>query len=254
LKDDALAFFNSATTEVGAETSDNLRIVLDRLVEHLFPARALAEQKRYMRRYLKKPRPTKFRDFVNRVKEMNAKLAGFPPFQQNQQLPEDELLDLLESSIPKGWQEKNEFLGFDPLARGLKEFIAQCERYEALEEMDTAEADTTTVGKKKRKKRSDASTLSTLKMTDRKDPSAPRKRKGKWCELHHTDKHDMSECLVMRDQARKMRANWMTNRDSKPAAKKPRRHRHKPRHAKKGEDHHSQCASKLSVTVELAVL
>ena len=243
LKDDALAFFESATTEVGPETSTNLRVVLDKLVEHLFPARALAEQKRYMRRYLKKPRPTKFRDFVNRVKEMNAKLAGFPPFQPNQQLPEDELLDLLESSIPKGWQEKNEFLGFDPLARGLKEFIAQCERYEALKKSDS-EPEPATVATKKRKKRSDESTLTTLRMTNRKDPSAPpRKKKEKWCELHQTDKHDMSECMVMRDQARKLRANWLTHRDEQPRAKRAKKPRHRPRRPKKSEDLHAIVAA-----------
>ena len=77
-------------------------------------------------------------------------------------------------------------------------------------------------------------------MTNYVDPSAPaRKGKGKWCELHQTDKHNMSECLVMRDQARKLRANWLTHRDAVPPAKKARKPRHKHRHAKKPEDLHA---------------
>ena len=76
------------------------------------------------------------------------------------------------------------------------------------------------------------------------DPSAPpRKRKGKWCELHQTDKHDMSECMVMRDQARKLRANWLTHSDAQPLARKAKKPRHRPRRNKKSEDLHAIVAA-----------
>ena len=36
------------------------------------------------------------------------------------------------------------------------------------------------------------------------------KKSNKWCELHQCYGHDMNQCKVMRDQAKRMRAAWET--------------------------------------------
>jgi len=51
-------------------------------------------------RYTRKPYDINIRSYVARVREINATLINFPPFDVNQGFEEEELLDILESGIP----------------------------------------------------------------------------------------------------------------------------------------------------------
>ena len=147
---DALSFFNTTAEAVGNETTANLKIVLDRFVENYFPPKALAEQKRYMRRYLQKPFGMVAKDFFARINEINGKLARFPPFQENQSMSEDEVQDILEGAIPREWQKANVFLGFDPLEKTQKEFLDKYVKYKELEAKAEPKKRNDSTGKGKR--------------------------------------------------------------------------------------------------------
>ena len=56
LQGNALAAFNKAAEAAGAETVQNFKALIRELVKHVFPKRALAMQKCYMRRFVRKPR------------------------------------------------------------------------------------------------------------------------------------------------------------------------------------------------------
>ena len=63
-------------------------------------------------------------------------LEYFPPFADEQKLPEDELLDILEFSIPSSWQVEFICLGYDPMTGDLKRFIDHCKRMETIEAVE----------------------------------------------------------------------------------------------------------------------
>ena len=73
------------------------------MTKHAFPAYAFREQKRYLCRHLVKPRGMKLRSFISRLQELNAYLEEFPPdteVQENASLPADEILDIINHSMP----------------------------------------------------------------------------------------------------------------------------------------------------------
>ena len=104
LQGDALAAFNRAATQNGTETNEHFKACLLALKTYIFPRKALSNQKRYMRRILRKPRNMTTREFMTRLVEINEYLNEFPPALGNQKLPEDELMDIAEFAVPATWQ------------------------------------------------------------------------------------------------------------------------------------------------------
>ena len=51
---------------------------MNALTKHVFPARAAQTQKRYMRRYLRKPADKTTREHMARVVEINELISKFP--------------------------------------------------------------------------------------------------------------------------------------------------------------------------------
>jgi len=103
LQGDALAAFNRAASARGNETIPNFKIVLQDLITHMLPRRALQTQKRFMRRELRKPYKVSVRDFITRLVEINQLLNDFLPFATDQALPKDEILDIAKFTIPAMW-------------------------------------------------------------------------------------------------------------------------------------------------------
>ncbi len=83
-----------------------------------------------MRRYLRKPRDMTTREFAACISEMNQYLKQFPPFEDNQELDEDEIIDILEFGIPHLWQNNMVLQGFDPMESTLAELVDFCKRHE----------------------------------------------------------------------------------------------------------------------------
>ena len=182
LDGDALMVFNVKATQIGSETNAHYEEVMDALTAHVFPIKALQTQKRFMRRFLRKPREMKARDFVSRVCEINEMLNQFPGANGAGSLPQDELLDLMEFGMPSSWQRQMIMHDFDPMDKSIPEFINMCERIEMTEpETKKVSINDEVIPRKKRKSNS-GSILNT---------------KGKYCMLHGECGHSTDECRTM---------------------------------------------------------
>ena len=107
LKGDALHLFDLHKTKIittGIPTTEHLRQVLRAIGEDVFPNRALTKQKRYMRRFMKKPLKMSWRNFIAEMVQMNDKLERFPPYAVDQTLPAAEVLEIAEFGAPAHWQ------------------------------------------------------------------------------------------------------------------------------------------------------
>ena len=85
---------------------------------------------------MRKPRDWSVKQYVARVQEINSYLNLFPPFEEDQEMAEDELLNILEYSVPNSWQKEFVRTGYDPLDSDIKAFIDRCERIEFTEALD----------------------------------------------------------------------------------------------------------------------
>jgi hypothetical protein len=203
---DTLAVFNKAALDKGNETVANFELVLKDVTTHVFPQRALAYQKRYMRRYMRKPRDMSTRLFVARIAEMNAYLQEFPPFEDNQELDEQEIVDILEFGVPNSWQKNMVLQGFDPMIHAVTDFVEFCERHEFTEgSLDNSDD-------KAKPKASSKNSSNDGKSRAKSSAEAPNKKRHhgdeKWCDLHQTNGHSTAECKVVQSQITKMRNSW----------------------------------------------
>jgi hypothetical protein len=141
---DALSHFeNFVTAEALTQTVNNFNKAMEAVGRHVFPAQAAKLQKRYLRRFVRKPIGMTSRMFVARVQELNNYLPFFPeqvPGEPIQKLDDDEIIDLMEFGVPRSWQKKMEEHSFDSTNTTIGEFLAFCERMERIEQMDTAKS------------------------------------------------------------------------------------------------------------------
>ena len=79
LKGDALACFNASAIKHDTETNEHFKLVIEDLTKHIFPRLSLQMQKRWMRRYVRKPHDVAFCQHAARVVEINDYLPQFPP-------------------------------------------------------------------------------------------------------------------------------------------------------------------------------
>lgn len=210
LQGDALATFNKAATKQGTETQAHLVLVLDAVTKHVFPVNSLQKQKRYMRRFMRKPRDMSIKEYNARLEELNTYLSWFcdevaeatPSPQVTQQLSEDELKDILYFSIPNKWTKQAIVQGFNTLEKDRDEFVAFCER---LEECEVLEGDTKTqTGTKKPSTQSSGSKRKSSGGND-----------SFYCMLHGADKgHDTGQCKVLQAQAKRMRGSYEARSES----------------------------------------
>ena len=220
LEGDALARFDSKATELGNETNANFATCLDAVTSYTFPTKALQYQRRFMRRYLRKPRDTTIRKFNSRLQELNAYLEQFPLFGNNQKLDDDDLLEVLEFSIPNKWQSQMVLQGFNPSERTITELVEFCERLEFIEQMtpngssngqngnDHNKGKNFRADPKGSNKNDHKRGAKTSDEASKSDRANKRPRTGKYCPLHDTNTHDMSECKTMLNQAKKMRDSY----------------------------------------------
>ena len=132
---EALRVFGQKAQETGTEINANYELVNNDLVSHFFPPKALQCQNRYLKRGVYKPHNTKILYLICRIYEMVNYIKNFSPFRSGQRLPEYDILELVEFSLPKKWQKELIIQGFDSVTQGLTELVKFCERLETAEEI-----------------------------------------------------------------------------------------------------------------------
>ena len=207
---DTLAVFNAAATKRGAESTDNFKLCLRDVTTHVFPQRALNRQKRYMRRYMRKQVGMSTREFAARLAELNAYLADFPPFENDQGLAQDEIIDILEFGVPNAWQRNMVLQGFDPMLHTPSEFVEFCERHEFTE----GDAGDHGAKPKTSSKSGSNGATSRAKSSEEAPPSKKRKydSEEKYCQYHACAGHTTDECKVVKAQIERMRGAWEASR------------------------------------------
>lgn len=228
LQGDALRVFNVATAKAeNEETNETFKTCVKAVTKHVFPDGALKRQKRYMRRYMRKPRFMKAREMMARGMEMNDDLKYYPDYKESKRLDEDEMCDIIEFGLPGRWQKTMYVQGFDIADHSYDELMDMAERLETAEDIYEAnyknrEPSAKPHAKHGSKKRaygpSESPDGDRSRLLSRKRNHADRSDTA-WCPYHAVNTHDMNECKVLIDQAKKMRAQFV----SQPAAKRQKR-------------------------------
>ena len=205
LQGDPLSTFNAKATELGNETVANFAQCIRAVTEYVLPKNALRDQKRYMRRILRKPREMTIKQYFARYHELNEYLDQFPPFNANQHIPEDEIKEHAEFSIPNSWHKRMIMLGFDPVAASLTEFIEFCERIEFTKGLDEAlgtKPKTAQKGNDQMARNNNTGSLRNARPSVRGDK---RKNADYYCLYHgQNSTHNTDQCKVLQEQARRM--------------------------------------------------
>ena len=238
---DALAAFNRESANHATETNQAFLLSLQGLVKHVLPPYALANQKRYLRRHLRKPRTMKFQSFVSRVVEINNYLARFPPFSPNQVLSDDELVELIFYGMPKSWIAHFHKSNLDLATFDVSTLSAYGQRMETSEDIEVE-----SVARLRHPKNARNGTTSNVGSTSDTYTAATSQAKPpargythnkkirnnqKFCVFHNQYGHDTGECKRVLDQAKKMRDNWLTKKVYGPRDQKPKRSPYKEMHA-----------------------
>merc|ERR1712127_29987 len=101
------------------------------------------------------PKDITIRQYVGRVQEMNSMLLKFPQPSNTQpatELPQDEILDLLEFGIPSTWHKAMIIQDFDPVSSTVADFTNFCERLERTESTEKISTKSIFSGKIRKKK------------------------------------------------------------------------------------------------------
>ena len=207
LKGDALRMFElKARSIVDADgnvlvTEDAFQASMMAVTEHVFPRNALARQKRWMRRYMKKPISLTVRQYTARVMEIVSKFHRYPGYKPAHEVPEDEVTDMIVSGCPHSWEKAMILQGFDVVSQPIDKLVEFLERLETTEAM--YEATHKRGQPKSNRAQKGPANKGGSKQTYSSDRSAPqnKKRNMRFCPLHNTSAHDMSECKVMLEQS-----------------------------------------------------
>lgn len=154
------------------------------IMRHVCPYKALAKQKRFMRRKMRKPADMPVRVYVNRLIDINNnEIPHLPPFDRAQVLEDDELVDIITFGLPKSWINKMDEHDFDPFASDINGILSFCERMESAEESD---------------KYSSSKPAAQEKKTSKKHKPHSHHSGKKWCEYHEVDTHNTKDCQTLK--------------------------------------------------------
>ncbi len=207
LDGDALTKFNESAIATGDETVPNPSEVLGAVTTHVMPQRALAHQKRCMRGFMRKPLSVTTRLFVARVNELNTHSSDFPPFNDDQALPQDETMDILEFAIPSRWRNQATSQGFDVMIHTPTEFVEFCERIELAE---TNEEKSPGKNSNKEKPTKTSHKRGSKRKSEDSEGSAKKN-----CLLHGENcGHTTDECELLKSQTDNMKATYKTHSPS----------------------------------------
>ena len=145
LRGESLTVFEVAIEELTHDTNDDGTIEtiiltdemllsgLNAVAETVFPHRALEIQKQWMRRGLKKPKTLTFCKTVAAVGRLNNSIPYFPKGSESDKFTKEEIVALLEWSIPQAWRTKFDLEGYIPTSDTKERMITECEQIERNE-------------------------------------------------------------------------------------------------------------------------
>ena len=156
-----------------------------------------------------------------------------PPWKANQQLPDEEILDIIIFGIPKSWEKEMDCQGFDPLDRSLADVIAKLEDVESAEGFD---AEATKVPAKTTKKKSPPKSSNKSGQSNNK----------KHCLFHGWGGHTTDECEKLKQQVKKLKTDNNSSSGKKDeSAKKSGDWKKKADKAKKDGDSFAMTMNKM---------
>ena len=103
--------------------------MLQAVILDAMPYKAITKQKRYMRRFTKKPPNMRFRTYVAHIMKINKEeILELPPFKDMEQvLKKDDLVNILLNGMPTAWEDEMDKDDFDPEAHSIQELVDFCE-------------------------------------------------------------------------------------------------------------------------------
>jgi hypothetical protein len=183
---------------------------LCQVIIYMAPHKALAKQKRWMRRFCRKPQDMLTRKYVNHICHINDnELPNLEPFRGNaQKLLLDKIINIVLNGVPRGWICKTDKQDFDPIIKTLTEVVNFCKRMEAAEDFEPARDGQKTSHKSKSDKKKDYS----------KQGKSDSKSSDKYCLLHRNNpSHTTDKCHVLKKQAQSLCKTAERDGDQNPA-------------------------------------
>ena len=158
----------------------------------IFPHRALEIQKQWMRKHLKKPTDLSIRLTSSALSRMNNCLPFFPGGDEDSKFSQEELLEILECSLPFAWRQKFDYDGYVPTDHNKAKLISSCEAIERKEESQKGDK------KQKKGKNPDKAVKKSPQFTKNKGS------KGDFYCTHHgkNPTHDTANCFTLKNNAK----------------------------------------------------
>ena len=149
------------------------------------------------------------RQYTARVMDIVSKFHRYPGYKPAHEVPEDEVADMVVTGCPHSWEKAMILQGFDVVSQPIDKVVEFLERLETTEAM--YEATHSRGQPKSNRTQRGSAKQGGAKQPNSSDRNAPqnKKRTRAYCPLHDTSSHDMGDCKVLKEQAKKMRASWM---------------------------------------------
>jgi hypothetical protein len=199
LRGETLTTFDASIEEQKQDPTGTLALTMDMVTKALaevsntiFPHRALEIQKQWMRKHLKKPSELSIRLTSSALSRMNNCLPFFPGGDEGSKFTQEELLKILECSLPFAWRQKFDYDGYVPTDHNKAKLISSCEAIERKEESQKGDK------KQNKGKNPDKAVKKKPQFTKNKGS------KGDYYCTHHgkNPTHDTANCFTLKNKAK----------------------------------------------------
>eukprot|EP00957_Ditylum_brightwellii_P035284 2676019-Ditylum_brightwellii.AAC.1 len=141
LQGNVLTAFENMEGNNGPQTLPNYKQTIKGMHLHMFPLQAYIMQTHYMCRVLIEPFKMSTCNFIIHVNKINKILVQFPP--RDDRTPQEKLvnydiIDILENTMPRSWQEEIQRQQFDCVAKGQAKLISFCKNLKSMNTWRTA--------------------------------------------------------------------------------------------------------------------
>ena len=137
--------------DLAAMTVEHIQVALKAVTTEVFPHRALEIQKLWMNRRMFKPAELTTRQTAAAINRLNNSLPLFPDGSENDKFSPQEIIGLIEWSLPPAWRAKFDLDGYVPSLHSKARLIEACEAIERNEQVTKKEQEEKGNNNKKRK-------------------------------------------------------------------------------------------------------